>query len=80
MNLTWMITPYAGYAIRPRPFHRRSGDWTLDLEIWRDGTKGLDVCQFHGLETFASQGAAVSACLQYGRDIIDGRVPGVSVR
>lgn len=79
MDLTWMITPYAGYAIRPRPFHRQGGEWTLDVEIWRDASSGLAVHQFRGLETFPSQGAAVAACLQYARDIIDGRVPGLSV-
>jgi len=79
MDLARIGQVYAGFVIKPRPFHRQSGEWTVDLEIWRDRVDRGDARGFHGSDTFATEAAAIGACLRFGHDIIDGLIPGLSV-
>jgi len=79
MDLTRIGTLYAGFVIKPRPFHRQSGEWTLDLRIWRDGGDAIGAREFHGRDTFPTEAAAIRACVRFGEEIIDGRIPGLSI-
>ncbi len=63
---------YRGWTITPRTFQiRGSGQWTLDLVITYR-TKGR---AFSGRKTFGTEQAAIRGCHEFGRRIIDGRVP-----
>jgi len=67
---------YKGFAITPRTFQvRGSHRWTLDLLI--RGPRSLR--SFSGPHTYATERAAISGCVDFGRRIIDGRVKNYSV-
>jgi hypothetical protein len=71
-----MATCYRGFAITPRTFQLRgSGRWTLDLLIGRH--KALRA--FTQAQTYPTRQAAIAACLEHGRRIIDGQVRECSV-
>lgn len=68
--------PYKGFAITARSYQiRGSGRWTLDLLI----SHGDTLRAFTGPATFPTEATANTACLEFGRRIIDGRVRGMSV-
>ncbi|MGH7658579.1 MAG: CV_2116 domain-containing protein [Gemmatimonadales bacterium] len=72
------MTPvaYKGFAITARTFQvRGSGRWTLDLLIARLGS----IRAFSGTTTYATEDAAITACCQLGRRIIDGAVEDCTV-
>ncbi len=67
---------YKGFAITARTFQvRGSGRWTLDLLIGRLGA----LRAFSDPVTYTTEEAAIKACCQFGRRIIDGRVRDCSV-
>jgi hypothetical protein len=67
---------YGDFTIAPRTFQvRGSGRWTLDLLIAHRGR----VRAFSGTKTFPTQEAAIRGCHEFGRRIIQGRVPRCSV-
>jgi hypothetical protein len=70
-------TSYKGYRIMARPYQvHTSHRWSVDLEIRRHGR-----CRsFTGVRAAASEVTAHAECVALGRDIIDGKVPGWSVR
>lgn len=64
---------YKGFAITPRTFQiRGSGRWTLDLLISRRQGRSR---AFTGPDTYSTEQAAIAGCSEFGRRIIDGRVP-----
>lgn len=67
---------YREYTITPRTYQvRGTGVWTLDLLIgYRRRLRA-----FSGPATFASESAAIRGCHDWGRKIIDGDVPHLSV-
>lgn len=67
---------YKGYIIRPRTFQiRGSARWTLDLLIDHQG----QLRAFSAPTTYPTEARAETACLDYGRHIIDGDVQGCTV-
>jgi hypothetical protein len=67
---------YDGFTITPRTFQiRGSGQWTLDLLIAHRGK----LRAFSGPATFPTEQAAIRGCHAFGRRIIEGRVPNLSV-
>lgn len=68
---------YQGFEILSRPYRfADSGFWTVELEIRRDGrTRSFSVN-----ERYATEKEADFECVGLGRQIIDGRVPGWSVK
>lgn len=67
-----MTIEYGNYTITPRTFQvRGSGEWTLDLLIACRGRTRA----FSGPGTFPTEAAAIQGCHEFGRRIIDGRVP-----
>ena len=71
---------YKGFTITARTFQiRGSGRWTLDLLIRRQTAHRASTRAYSGPKTFPTEDAAVQGCCEYGRRIIDGKVPEYSV-
>ena len=71
---------YRGYVIRARPDQRRdTGEWTRNIQIWRDRGSELSARPFIVGGAFRTRDEAVAGCVQFGRAIIDGEVAGCSV-
>ena len=67
---------YGDFTITPRTFQVRStGQWTLDLVI----AHRARMRTFSGPKTFPTQAAAIRGCHAYGRRIIEGRIPNLSI-
>ncbi len=67
---------YKGFEITARSYQiRGSGRWTLDVLISYAGSRRAFSC----LTTFPNEAMATSGCLEYGRQIIDGKVRHCSV-
>ncbi len=68
------------YLIRPTPKQLRdTGEWTLEIHIAREhgGERHEQLCI--AANTFTTRDEAVARGIQFGRDIIDGKVSGCSV-
>lgn len=72
---------YKGYTIQPAPRQLvDTGQWELNVFIsW---TTGDDEDSRHFVKTgrFATETDAKAQCIAYGQQIVDGNVPGSSVR
>jgi hypothetical protein len=68
---------YGAYVIEPTPHHLNGvGPWTQWLQIARTDPGGATRVQlFNGPATFPTRAEAVAACIELGRDIIDGKMP-----
>jgi len=68
---------YEGYEIEVRTGQLQDdGRWTLDINIWRDSGSETVVTPFSSSTTFATRDEAVQHCINFGRQIIDGKIPG----
>jgi hypothetical protein len=65
------------YLIKPTPHQLNgAGPWTRWLQIARAYPGGdVRVQLFNGAATFPTRAEAVAACVELGRDVIDGKVP-----
>jgi hypothetical protein len=65
---------YRGYVITPTTRLRgKPPVWTLEVQLKPAGrTTGTRRCR--GANTYASQERAIDRCLEFGRQIIDGRI------
>ncbi len=71
---------YKGFTITARTFQiRGSGRWTLDLLIRRQTAHRASTRAYSNTKTFPTEDAAVQGCCDYGRRIIDGKIPEYSV-
>ena len=67
---------YKGFGITSRTYQiRGTGRWTLDLLI----SHGDTLRAFTGSATYPNEASASQACVEHGRQIIDGKVRGQSV-
>ncbi len=67
---------YKGFTIQTRPYQTHvSKQWTVDLEIHRNGLKRLFTLDEH----YPTQQEAEARCSALGRRIIDGKIAGWSV-
>jgi hypothetical protein len=67
---------YKGFILTARTFQvRRSGHWTLDVTIGRQGS----VRTFSGAETFQNESEATDACWRMACRIIDSHSRGCRV-
>ena len=57
-----------------------SGEWTSDITIAVRKTAATIEKRFSREETYSSEEEAVSACIEFGKRIIDGQIEGLSVR
>ncbi len=71
---------YGGFIILAVPY-QRADDNRWALNIWIEIHTGDRVVSrpFGTLDTFETRDEAVSHCFQFGRRIIDGSEPGISV-
>lgn len=66
---------HGDYLIEPTPYHLNgAGPWTQWLQIARAVDGGTRVQLFNGPATFPTRAEAVAACVELGRDILDGKV------
>lgn len=65
---------YNGYVIEPTTrFKDESRVWTLEVRITPAGRRtGVRRCR--GPNTYASEALAVANCLEFGRQIVDGKL------
>lgn len=71
-----MSTRHHGFQIVPRPYQiERTGLWTVDLEIHRKQLRR----SFSFTSDCPTELDAIDRCLDLGREIIDGQLPGRSV-
>ena len=71
---------YKNYRIESQPHRLQTPDrWTLDVTIYCDTPSGVKYRSFSASSTYATREAAVEAGLQFGKNIIEGRVPNCSV-
>lgn len=67
---------YKGFIITARPYQvHDTGKWTVDIEISRKGRKR----SFSTTEHFATETEAAIRSVEFGREIIDGKVSACSV-
>ena len=70
---------YKGFTIRALPFHLKGDKWSTYLVIRVVRYEETAHRQFSAPETFRTREEAVTHCLQFGMDIIDGKVEGLTV-
>ncbi len=71
---------YKGYTIQAAPHELiDTGQWGLNLFIWWSTEKGDESRHFHTNDQYATKEEATVHCMQYGQQIIDGKIPGLSV-
>lgn len=71
---------YKGYQIRPSARQRRDSlRWTTNLIILFDKAYEIVERQFFAANTFDTEEEAIQACVEFGRQIIDGRIPNCTV-
>ena len=67
---------YQGFIINARPRHLADGTWSLNLEIWSDNRASITTRGYSAANTFKTEEEAIQHCLNFGRQAIDGEVPG----
>lgn len=71
---------YRGYLIHATPYQLAdSGTWTIDISILHDTRDGINIRPFHAAQTFQTEGEAIQHCIEFGRQIIDGKIENCSV-
>ncbi len=70
---------YKGFTIKAAPFKLHDGNWNTYFWITVHTDDGPKSRNFNTGDTFPTEEEAVESCLQFGRDIIDGKVEGCSV-
>jgi hypothetical protein len=70
---------YKGYEICPEPAELENGRWTHDVSIWNDQGHTVSITPFGSATTFGSEQEAIFHCLNFGKQIVDGKHPGLSV-
>jgi len=70
---------YKGLTIRAIPFYSKGHKWSTYLVIRVERYEKRAHRQFSAPETFRTREEAVAHCLQFGMDIIDGKVEGLTV-
>ena len=63
---------YSGFIITARPLPLGSGEWNTEVRLMREST----VKSFYTSDTWKSEEEAVNYCLEFGKRLIDGEVPG----
>jgi hypothetical protein len=69
---------YKGFTIVATP-HRLDAPvrWSLDIDISREEQGAVYARHFEAANIFPTEDEAVEHCLEFGRRVVDGKVPGV---
>ncbi len=71
---------YGGFIILALPYQLGDDNrWTLNIQIELHTGDRVVSRSFSTIDTFETRDEAVSHCFQFGRRIIDGSEPGLSV-
>jgi hypothetical protein len=73
------IIIYKGYVIRPAPLLLTDGRWNHEVYVSRDRGNEVIERKFSSASLFATREEAISHCVNFARQIIDGTVPNCSV-
>ena len=72
---------HEGFRIHAAPHQLAdSGEWTLNIYIEIDKLSEIVSKHFFAGDRFESREEAISHCFHFGKQIIDGRVEGLSVQ
>jgi hypothetical protein len=72
--------PYKGYLIQAAP-HRLadSGEFTINISILHDTGGAVNIRNFSAGNTFKTEQEAIYHCIEFGRQIIDGKFENCTV-
>ncbi|MGC4096699.1 MAG: HlyU family transcriptional regulator [Nitrospira sp.] len=71
---------YKGYTIQAAPHELvETGLWSVNLYIMWSTQTGEEHRHFHTGDQYPTKEEATIHCMSYGQQIIDGKIPGVSV-
>lgn len=74
------VVAYKEFEIKASPYNlAESGDWSLNMYIIHHKAGETREKNFSTAQTFKTRDEAVSHCHNFGRQIIDGQVPGCTV-
>lgn len=66
--------PYKGYEIRPTPMQLAdTGEWNMELYISKDSGNEITERKFSAGNTFTTKEEAIQHCINFGKQIIDGK-------
>jgi hypothetical protein len=72
--------PYKGYLIRAAPYRLAdSGEFTININIWNDTGDAFNIRNFGAGNTFKTEQEAIHHCIEFGRQIIDGKIENCTV-
>jgi len=81
---------YKGYFIHPRPtkiarvygppqLEDPTGKWRIHLYISRGKSEDSEAREFHAANFYKSKGEATKHCIEFGKQIIDGKTAPASI-
>ena len=66
--------PYKGYLVQAEPYQLAdSGEWTINISIRHDTGSAVNIRNFSAANTFKTKKEAIQHCINFGRQIIDGK-------
>jgi hypothetical protein len=72
---------YQGFIIEAVPHQlAESKEWTLNINIFKDTGSQTTVRPFSTRNTFDTKEEAIQHCFNFGRQIIDGKIPNCTVK
>ena len=72
--------PYKGYLIRAAPYRLAdSGEFTVNISISHDTGNAVNIRNFSASNTFKTKEEAIYHCIEFGRQIIDGKFDNCTV-
>jgi hypothetical protein len=82
---------YRGYFIHPAPMkiarvygppqlEDRSGKWQLHLYISKSSSDDAEAKEFQAANTYKSKGEATRHCIEFGKQIIDGKIESATLK
>ena len=72
--------PYKGYLIEAAPYQLAdSGEFTIHISILHDTGGAINIRGFDAANSFKTEDEAIWHCLEFGRQIIDGKIENCTV-
>ena len=72
-------TSYNGFGIRPAPYKLADGGYSMNLYIVRDDGAERRERKFFAEGRFSTEEEAIAHCINFGKQIIDGKIDDCSV-
>ena len=72
--------PYKGYLIRAAPYRLAdSGEFTMNISILHDTGDAVNIRNFSAGNTFKTEQEAIHHCIEFGRQVVDGKIENCTV-